>query len=59
MLNLLSMIIMAVLVLGILIIFVVTMIKGSQSVDPMIMGHVSVAGIVLGLNIYVLTLEDT
>lgn len=58
-LNLVSMILMCILVMGILVISLIIWFEGSLSVDPIIFVHLTIPGFVLALNLYIIMLEDT
>jgi len=56
--NLVSMILMCILVVGILIITLIIWLEGSLQVDPVIFVHLTVPIFVLWLNLYVIMLDD-
>lgn len=58
MLNLISMVLMSILIVGVLIISLIVYLEGSLAVDPMIFVHLTIPGFVLVLNLYVIMLED-
>ena len=58
MLNLISMVLMCILIVGVLIISAIIYLEGSLAVDPMIFVHLTIPAFVLVLNLYVILLED-
>lgn len=58
MMNLISMILMCILIVGVVIIYLVIVLEGSLYVNPMILVHLTIPGFVLGLNLYTIMLED-
>ena len=59
MLNLISMVLMCILVVGVLIISFIIWLEGSLAVDPIIFAHMTIPAFVLTLNLYVIMLEDS
>jgi hypothetical protein len=58
MVNLVLMIIMAVVIMGVLIIYTFILLEGSQQITPWLLVHMIAPGLCLSLNLYVMTLED-
>lgn len=59
MLNLVSMIVMCILIVGVLIVTFVIYLEGSLSVDPIIFVHMTIPGLVLTLNLYVIMCTES
>ena len=58
MINLVSMVLMAAILVGVVIIQLIVYLEGSLSVDIMIFAHAIPQTAVLVLNLYIITLED-
>ena len=56
--NIVFMILMCIFILGILLIYLVVYLEGSLYVNPMILAHMVFPSFVLGVNLYMITLED-
>ena len=58
MINLITMILMCILIVGVIIIYLVIVIEGSLYVNPIILVHLTIPAFVLALNLYTIMLED-
>lgn len=58
MINLIAMIFMCIVIVGVMLIYGVILLEGSLYVNPMIFVHLTIPAFVLGLNMYVIMLED-
>jgi cation transport ATPase len=58
MVNLVFMIIMSLIIMGVLIIYSFVLLEGSQQITPWLLVHLITPALSLGLNLYVMTLED-